>query len=114
MKFLVTRTSLYSADTPPCPGAVLELLPSWDVRTFKTPAEHDARFPAEPWLKYGTEHTTWSGGIRRRLEDRAVWTIDIPNLLAFVAEHGHCILEAANPDTGKLLPSIEIYDDYRE
>ena len=115
MKFRVERTSDWNDETQPCPEAVSEMVPFWDCRTFKSPAEHDARLPGDPWLSRGSEHRFTYGprggvvGIERRLEDIKLWfiTIDtLEELIAFSDKYGALVVDTE--------PSIEIYDGYRE
>ena len=116
MRFEVKRTSLWD-DEQPCPEAVLEMVPEWDRRTFKSAEEHDALLcpRSAPWLSRGTEHRTMYGprggvvGIERRVDDRAGWFIELGSLedmMEFVGKYGTVVLTEE--------PSIEIYDDYRE
>lgn len=52
MRFAVKRTSEHNDDVAPCPGAVKGTLPYWDVRTFKSFEEYDAklgRLPGGRW-----------------------------------------------------------------
>jgi len=120
MRFIVTRTSTWS-DNRPCDEAVPVTLEWWDCRTFKTEQEHDNRLALTdgPWRSKGSEHGAWEEGIRRRLDDRQAWAVDLPDLaalMAFAAKHGQLVIEGPRPhehgDTA--LPSIEIYDGYRE
>jgi hypothetical protein len=121
MRFAVTRTSSYLDDeTPPCDGAAKGTLPRWDVRTFKSFEEHDAKL-TPPWLSRGTDHQVITGprggatGIKRRMEDGTAWFVDIDSLEALVAfhdKHGDLVLTEAFGNNGH--PCLEIYDDYRE
>lgn len=120
MRFTVKRTSLYDDDVPPCAGAIKGTLPWWDVRTFKSPEEHDAKLK-ERWRDRGTEHQIVYGprggvqGIKRRLEDRIAWFIDIDSLnalMAFYEEHGDLVITGAVGNDEH--PALEIYDGYRE
>ena len=98
--------------------------PSWDVRTFKSPEEHDARFPGDPWFSRGTQHEIVRGprgesqGIRRRMEDQDGWAIDIDtldDLWQLVRREGEIIIKGLD---GRLVPddqaALEIYDTWRE
>jgi hypothetical protein len=124
MKFVVSRTSQYGDDSRPCPEATGELQPRWDVRTFKSPEEHDAKvghLRSGTWASRGTEHQTVYGprggvaGIKRHLGDETVWSVEIPDLdalLSFAEQHGELVLTPWNPDDR--MPALEIYDTYRE
>lgn len=47
MRFKITRTSLRGKK--PCDDAYSKRVKTWDFRTFASEAEHDARFPRQPW-----------------------------------------------------------------
>jgi hypothetical protein len=123
-RFWVTRTSTkYTygyGDGEECPvkGAVLGTRETWDVRTFKSAEEHDAKIIRERWLARGTEHQTVYGprggvqGIKRRLGDVRAWFIrldTLDDLMAFIREHGEVVM---GYEDGTQF--IEIYDNYRE
>jgi hypothetical protein len=114
--FEVVRTS---ATEPPCEEAVRTWAPVWDVRTSRSPEEHDALMaerwhePPPPWLSVGTEHCVMDRGIARRMRDREAWVIDLRTLdalLDFVGRYGDVVIDRRF----RSLPRIEIYDDYRE
>jgi hypothetical protein len=122
-RFLIRRTSNgYSpTDDPPCEGCERGTYPYWDVRTFKSFEEHDAKLTRERFVDRGTEHQVVRGprggavGIKRRLRDEDGWFrefTDLNDLLAFADEHGELVIGSAlgNPSVRE----IEIYDDYRE
>jgi hypothetical protein len=127
MKFIVSRTSAESAQyakEPPCEGAILTMVESWDVRTFKSPEEHDeslSKYPRfVPWFEKGAEHKVLLDedgepcGIARRWDDKPAWEIEIADLdalLKFAEEYGELIV---GPHRFDARPEIEIYDDYRE
>ena len=121
MQFIVKRTSDWEQNNPPCRGAVETLVQVWDFRTFKTPQEHDAKLcqghrPSQQWLEKGTEHGTYEGGIKRRLDDKKGWVIEINSLeelIEFSKEYGELVVSNFT-STNYEVPTIEIYDDYRE
>lgn len=124
MKF---RVSMYSHDKfdpetseelPPCPGAVAEVSPRWDRRTFETEAEHDARFGGEgAWRAVGREHGTWQNGIAklgiRRLLDHEVWTLEVDSVEQLV-ELAHSEGFPIEVDTGEApeLPTLKIVNGW--
>jgi len=132
MKYIITKTSYsdddyarlhngspdWASDPSPHPDAVQFHFEYWDLRTFKTPEEHDAKlgYLGNRWQDRGTQHTTWSGGIKRRLSDTVLWVLDIPDLTTFVKVHGRIVLSP--PDTERHGPNalfeVEIYNTYRE
>lgn len=126
IRFRVHRTSVWSDETPPCEEATRTMCKRFDVRTCKSFEEFDERLGREqPWTSRGTEHKVLRGprggatGISRRLEDEPAWTVtlDLMGLLKFSQKYGDLVLstspaESDNPED--YMPSIEIYDDYRE
>lgn len=112
MRFKITRTSLWGKK--PCDDAYSKLAKTWDFRTFASEAEHDARFPQQPWRAEGFDHQVVEGGIRRA-HFREHWFIDLEDergILRLVDAYGAIIIEPTREldDTY----TIEIYDDYRE
>jgi hypothetical protein len=121
MLFQVERTSRRLDDGKPCPEAREDTIERWDRRTFKSPEEHDERFPHQPWYSKGTDHQIVYGprggaqGIKRRMEDARAWYVEIGSLealMTFRAKHGEVILKTSDED--ERTPTLEIYDDYRE
>lgn len=113
MKFIVRRTSAWY-DTSPCKEAKKGKVPDYDQRTFKTPEDFNKKLKQD-WFARGTEHSVNKIGIIRRLDDADVWYIKIrtiKELIKFRDKYGSIIISSyyCNRD----IPSIEIYDDYRE
>ena len=86
---------------------------------FKTPEEYDANSRRDgKWFDKGTEHGTWNyeggkTGIKRRLDDESVWVVEFESfedLMAFVTKYGELVLSYGDG----IIPSVEIYDYYRE
>lgn len=129
MKYTIHRTShgyakedINGNPVAPHPGAVQEPFPCWEFNYAKNESEYFCRqrlYTGNPrgWRDEGTNHTTWSGGICRQRGEELKWTIEVPDILAFINSVGRCILTPPGPP-GKpdspLLWHIEIYDDYRE
>lgn len=88
MKFIVSRTGQSSRDTSaPCEGAVREQI---------------------------TRRYLHSGELGERITEEWVTEIDdLVALMAFCDAHGECIIDSGSTYSDNL-PSIEIYDDYRE
>jgi hypothetical protein len=113
--FLVTRTSQYVSDEPPCARAELARYTPTQVRTVKDFDEFDRRFGDRegPWVSKGINHRVHPAGIARDMPDGAEgWFVEIPDLAAlleFSREHGPIVVGL---DGG--IPTVEIYDDYRE
>lgn len=113
--FEIKRTSHCDDEAPPVEGARRGASVHVDRRTFATPEAHDAKGFARPgnlWHDQGRDHGTWDGGIYR-LIDTETWLLDVDDLIAFSQEHGHVILDAEDMPYGAL-PTLEIYDGYRE
>ena len=118
MKFVVSRTSLWQ-DERPCDEAKLERVESWHTRTC-TEEVFNAKFSKKEglWRDSGTEHTvTKAGHITKRVEDDDAWVIEIKSLaglVKFMDKYGSCIIDMESDYSPSKLPTIEIYDDYRE
>jgi hypothetical protein len=120
MRFQITRTS--STDARPCDEAVPGRIDRWDVRTFKSPEEHDARLGDRgKWADRGTDHQFVRGprggvqGIKRNLGPVDAWFVEfdtLEQLEAFWKKYGDLVLRESWDDKESL--AIEIYDDYRE
>ena len=100
MKYIITRTSAWSSDSPhkDAKREVVKYLK--DVRNFNSLEAWKAKFPEERvWERY------WD-----------IYTIEIDNLLKFIEENGQVVISP--PETEYVgyesLFTIEIYDDYRE
>lgn len=113
MRFLLNRTSMWSAEQP-CPEAVQVEVPLYETRTCSEEV-FDAKFSKREgtWRSIGTKHEVLpTGYIRREKGMQTVWSVelpDLPALMAFVAKHGRCVVKREDGEA-----FIEIYDDYRE
>lgn len=114
MRFWITRTSVWSGH-PGVEEAHLGMRPCYDTRTFKTFEEYDKRgFRDGRFLDRGTEHEVLPNGegIRRRIKGEPGWFVEVESLedlMALNQRYGVLIIS-----THEGVPSIEIYDDYRE
>lgn len=116
MVFKIRRTSLWNDDKPHDLAFKCNF-PQWDVRTT-TEEDFNNRIRlfsrgdgALPWKEYGRNHEVMPNGhIRRQLQDKEEWAIDIASLddLLKLAEKNEIIVSMGE------MPSVEIYDDYRE
>jgi hypothetical protein len=109
--YLISRTSGMSGDACPCEGAyrVNRLHTSMSPR-YITP-DNVVTFYENPnsfWNTHGFNHRIVGGFYMRDVYWEA-WAIAIPDLRAFLAEHGRCVISV---EDGFLC--LEIYDDYRE
>ena len=110
---------------PPCDNAEPGEVERWDIRTWKSPDEFDAKFGEDPrygkWHDRGTDHQVIRGprggaqGIKRKVESEPAWFIELASLsdlVAFHEQHGDLVVETDEcyGDT----PCIEIYDGWRE
>lgn len=129
MKYTISRSSHgYCKEdkdgnpVPPHPGAAQEPFPVRQRNTAKNESEYfcnQRAYTSTPrgWHDDGTNHTTWSGGICRQMGTELYWTLEIPDLFAFVNSVGRCVLtppsDPKETDSAGLW-HIEIYDGYRE
>lgn len=112
MKFVVTRTSLYSEEEQPVDGAVKEEVTSYGYRSLEIEKREQA------WKRFNEDYTDikrlpnsgWRGTSK---EKQFVWVIEIDDIVEFVKKVGECIVSASEKYV-EGYPQIEIYDDYRE
>lgn len=112
MKFVVTRTSRFMGK--PCKEAKLEPVVRLDIRTVSDPAKLGSPEGRRDWYKKGKNHRVEQGHIVREFDDRA-WFVEINSLdelLAFKEKYGQLIV--GDYLFNHTIPSIEIYDGYRE
>jgi hypothetical protein len=116
MRFVISRTSLWVEEEPPCDDAIKVDVVRIDERTADDPAKiGSSKGNRGWWFEEGRNHRVEKGRIRRDFDDTA-WVVDIKSfddLMAFCREHGTLVLSAESINTYGM-PGIEIYDDYRE
>ncbi len=113
MKFTIKRTSLWS-DEEPCEEATLEHGVYVDVRTSDDPAKVPYyKGESAWWYSEGTNHRIEDGHIKRDLpRDYYVIKIEsLDDLVRLSDKYGSLIVGKSINYT---IPTIEIYDDYRE
>ena len=116
MKFIVTKTSVYSDDAP-CDEAKSGMFESWSIR-YCTEAYFNKRFAEIEglWRSKGRNHCVNSdGNICRQAHDERLWYIEIgtlDELMDFCSKHGQIVV-SSNKHSDRD-GEIEIYDDYRE
>lgn len=116
MDFIISKTSNYLSNEPPCKGAIKKLFPVFHVRTV-TEEEYNKKFSHVEglWRSKGFNHTvTEEGYIKRQEPDQEQWCVELntlEELIDFYNTHGDLIIKS-NFASGT--PEIEIYDDYRE
>lgn len=108
MRFLITRTSAWS-DSQPCPEAVPFQYASRTVYTYKSlkQAQTDNR-------DQGREFELFEGVVCSPPYTVDGWAVDLhslEDLIELQEAHGSLIVDFSFPAQ---MPTIEIYDDYRE
>lgn len=114
MKFKLTRTSTY--EVKPIEDCKKVYLDYWQIRTLSED-EFNKRFGEREglWRSKGKKHKiTPEGFIARVLSKETAFIVELntlEDLTTFTKKYGQLIINDADL-TG--LPSLEIYDDYRE
>jgi len=110
MRVKIRRASSWAdPETPPVPNATWEESKVVDARAFKSFADYDSMLGKHgKWLSRGENHRVTKGGIARDLKEHS-WVLDVPDVWAFVREHGRSVVAI---DEG--IAEITIYDDYLE
>lgn len=119
MKFLMKKTSHHDESIPPVDGCTLEQFTYVHTRTC-TEEEFNTKFgPSQGlWRSKGEKHRTTNDGkwiSRDHPKDASGWFkdfSDLSELVAFVQEHGDCVIGPSYMNHAVL--ALEIYDDYRE
>jgi hypothetical protein len=107
MKFRVTRTSVWSNETQPCPEAQADDYQHWTYWTL-SPTKLADRYPL---IDSATIEKAPAGS--RSSKTQRGWFVDIAtidDLAAFLQRHGSVVIEYDRQET----PTLEIYDNYRE
>ena len=118
MKFIVSRTSQWDDENPPCEEAKRDSVVLVETRALYTPEEFDKKFAQREgkWLSVGTNHrVNEKGYITRNNGTIDVWLLELNNLeelVEFVDKYGEIVI--GTDWRNKDYKSIEIYDDYRE
>ncbi len=116
MKFIITRTSEWG-NSSPCAEAKKETI--WVTEDGKCSSfeEYDRVYSNRtPWLSVGKNHRISSNGHIQRDVEQTEWIVDInsmEDLLELSKKYGGLII-GTQLFPGKIVPYIEIYDDYRE
>ncbi len=119
MRFQISRTrQRYNEDydkvLSPCEGAYEADYMQVDTRSVDDPAKLGFN-GKDTWYTEGSNHRVVNGQIKRDTPARG-WFIDISSLeelLEFTKKNEHSIVMSYSHWDSDL-PSIEIYDDYRE
>ena len=115
MKFIITRTSAYGNDEQPCEEAVKEKHLCVDERCCGN-ADELSHTDKREWFSEGTNHRVENGHIKRDFMEET-WVIEIPSLeylMKLRDEYGEIIVVSKDELGGYDLPTLEIYDDWRE
>ena len=113
MKFLISRAS---GEKKEIEGSFLELTPVWEERTVSED-RYNKRFSYHEglWRSVGFNHSINAiGNIVRQMgqhKERVVIIDSIDELEKLSLKYGELII---NYKTSPMMPTIEIYDDYRE
>jgi len=115
MKFIISRTSEWGDDSPHN-NAKKEFVEHWRTRTCSED-EFNKIFSSREglWRNKGKDHTvTEKGYIKRRESDVEVWIIEINTLEELIKLSSENQIIVGPISEMHNLPTIEIYDDYRE
>jgi len=119
MKYIIERTSLnHHNKKKPCEEAVRYSCEVWDARKC-TEEQFNATSSrtANRWKSMGKNHKTIKNGIKRQLDNRMRWVVEIntlDELNKFAEKHREVILNCPSMWSEYTLPIIEIYDGYKE
>ena len=111
MKFMIRRTSLRDEEQP-CKEVYKDEYVYVDERTVSNPAKIKQKGYPEKWYNEGRNHRVEKGHIKRDFVDTG-WFVNIDSLeqlIKFQNKYGEIIVGEYCDG----VPSIEIYDDYRE
>ena len=114
MKFIVSKTSLWDDDEPPCQEAFRGKCLRVDCRSVDSPKKLNCMTEDE-WYAEGTNHRTEDDYICRDMDEIDCWFIKINSLkqlTKFIDEYGGVVIEPWWNNWSVL--KIEIYDTYRE
>lgn len=108
--FRVSRTSVWSDETAPCPEAHQGTYT--EHRYCTLPLAEAMKAPQTDWFRRLVNHRSAPGGSVADAPDQPCWLVNIDSLAdlkAFIARHGHVVVGWQSDG-----PTIEIYDGYRE
>jgi len=113
MKYIIERTSKSSKKLP-CEEAYIDTYIRIDERTIDDPKKLNGMFDRNNWYKLGKNHRVEDGHIKRDFKIKAYF-IDINSLEELNKlsnKYGELIISSSFDNEN--IPSIEIYDTYRE
>ena len=115
MKFIVSKTSDFG-DSKPCDEAKESTFTRVDTRAVDCPSK--LQFPSdELWLQEGENHRIVDGEITRDFPGQLCWVVEIDSLeelVEFMDRQEVDLILSREPDVLENIPTIELYDDYRE
>ena len=112
MKFKVTRTSVLDEEIMPCENAYKSICYRIDTRTVDDPNKLKYNNGENEWYKNGKHHRLENGFIKRDIKEKC-WKVEVntlDDLIKFISKNGEIVVESEKYS----IPSIEIYDGYRE
>jgi len=109
---MIDRTSGY--DDKPCEEAYLDKYIYTDERQINDPSKFYYKENKENWYKEGKNHRVEDGHIKRDFENEAYFINinSLEELNELSNKYGELVISSSFGN--KNIPSIEIYDDYRE
>ena len=115
MKFLIRKTSGYD-DIKPHEKAYEDTYIAIDERVVDSPEKLNFPNAVKNWYGEGKNHRVENGHIKRDLEGRKAWFIDINTLeeLINLQREIDCELVIGDYYDNHNITFIEIYDSYRE
>lgn len=122
MKFQVCRSSgavylddNYEIEGKPIEEAFEDSYTPLDQRTVDDPEKLKDKDTKENWYKKGENHRVMNGMITRDMPQDKTWFVEVKSLKALLdlkAKYGDLVL--SNFFHNHTIPTLEIYDSYRE
>lgn len=113
MKFMISRTSVWEPTEPPVEGAVLEEVVKTQRGTWSSLEAARADNGKGWFFRYGTfNHRQDGSGVAHDYRDHqyVLEVGSLEQLVALVEREGRIVIESGDHP----MPTIEVYDDYRE
>ena len=109
--YLISRSSFYIEDNPPCDEAYQIETLDVDRRNVDNPKKIPVHLGRDTWwYEKGENHRVENGSICRDVGFSKKWVVKIDNMVEFIKKYGTCVIDI---DFDNWM-TIEIYDDYRE
>lgn len=112
-RFHIQRTTHWNSEVEaPCEEAFRASYVYTDFRTTDDPSKIPMnKGDTSWWYLKGRNHRVVNGQIARDF-DREDWFVEVDDILAFAKKYGDLVIKPE--EYGSTIPSIEIYDGYRE